>query len=320
MAECLTWNVSRAFSIISLCSWICAQLPQIYTNYVTKSAEGISPAFLLLWLSGDLLSFLSCTLSDSTLAFQLYLSVFFLCNDVALCYQYYYYISVYPGKVLKKSMEVFESDGPETFDDGDLEVSVSAKKPAASLHLASGRIHPRAHPNDEGILQDAVGSNSSPLAGASPFKIGDSTVNLISGVIVNSAIAHASSTTFTATSEAVSPQQDLATFLAWCCTFVYVGSRIPQLVKNYKRQSVEGMSPLLFSSALSGNLFYTLSILSSCELLQSSNKEAYFLRQLPYILGSSGTIIFDMIYFYQRRIYRFKSMLHIDLRIENWED
>ena len=30
------------------------------------------------------------------LDFQLYLSVFFLCNDVTLCFQYYYYNSVYP--------------------------------------------------------------------------------------------------------------------------------------------------------------------------------------------------------------------------------
>ena len=75
------------------------------------------------------------------------------------------------------------------------------------------------------------------------------------------------------------------------CTLVYCLSRCPQLYKNYKRKSVDGISPLLFASALMGNLTYTLSILTSCEFAFGSNRQDFILKELPYILGSAGTIV-----------------------------
>jgi len=113
-------------------------------------------------------------------------------------------------------------------------------------------------------------------------------------------------------------KESLGLFLAWCCTAVYVSSRCPQLYKNYKRKSVDGISPLLFGSALIGNLTYTLSILTSCEFVEDSNKTQFFWRQLPYILGSSGTVVFDIAYFYQRYLYR-DYRLGGPVMLESWE-
>lgn len=133
MIECSTASaISHFFSVFSLISWMCAQLPQIYTNYVNKSAEGISPSFLLLWFMGDFLSFTSCLLNESVLAFQVYLSLFFICNDIALCCQYYYYETLNKGAnsiiPIKPSEEVTE---PLTAD--------------ADYHTATGTIHIRSH-------------------------------------------------------------------------------------------------------------------------------------------------------------------------------
>lgn len=50
---------------------------------------------------------------------------------------------------------------------------------------------------------------------------------------------------------------------AWICVVFYLTSRMPQIWKNFRRRSVEGLSILLFVAAFHGNLFYVASILSS---------------------------------------------------------
>lgn len=82
---------------------------------------------------------------------------------------------------------------------------------------------------------------------------------------------------------------------------------------------MEGVSPLLFGAALLGNLAYTISVLTSCEFLLSNNKTTYFWHQLPYLIGSSGTIVFDFAYFYQRHIYRTQQEYSAVVGLEPWE-
>lgn len=81
---------------------------------------------------------------------------------------------------------------------------------------------------------------------------------------------------------------------AWCCTTLYLTSRLPQIWKNvseislaslneqFRRRSVEGLSILLFLFAFCGNLFYVFSIL----LNPSGNADPadaghYLLESLP---------------------------------------
>ncbi|KAI3405293.2 hypothetical protein KGF56_001905 [Candida oxycetoniae] len=112
----------------------------------------------------------------------------------------------------------------------------------------------------------------------------------------------------------------LGLVLAWGCTLVYCSSRCPQLYKNYKRKSVEGISPLLFGSALVGNLTYTLSILTSCSFVVGHQRAQLMYQELPYILGSSGTIIFDLVYFYQKRLYKDKRTQTTVMRLQRWSE
>lgn len=288
-------------------------MPQIYTNYKTKSAEGISPLFLLLWFMGDFLSFTSCLLNDVVLKFQVYLSLFFLCNDVTLCYQYYYYNSVYPRKNLLDLAVCHASEE----DEQSKGVSY-----IAHIHSAANTIHIRSHVSEatETLnLSQSEGSESSSFGSIGHTRKPSFTKVAAVGVLVNAGVSNAA---------AVLPGQEVSLFLstesvglflAWCCTAVYVSSRLPQLFKNYKRKSVDGISPLLFGSALVGNLTYTISILTSCEFLQDSNKANFFWRQLPYILGSSGTVVFDIAYFYQRYIYRNAGQNNLVMGLESWE-
>lgn len=46
--------------------------------------------------------------------------------------------------------------------------------------------------------------------------------------------------------------------LGWLSAVLYVGSRLPQLIKNWKQQSTEGLSSGMFICAVFGNLFFAL--------------------------------------------------------------
>lgn len=79
----------------------------------------------------------------------------------------------------------------------------------------------------------------------------------------------------------------------------YVGARIPQLIKNYQRKSTDGLSPFLFATTLLGNITYNVSIFTSHSYLGNDDKWGFIVKTMPFIFGSAGTIVFDLIYFYQ---------------------
>ncbi|KAK6459601.1 PQ loop repeat-domain-containing protein [Scheffersomyces xylosifermentans] len=310
--------LSGFFSTLSCTSWIFAQLPQIVTNYQNKSAEGISPSFLLLWFLGDFLSFTSCLLNDAVLQFQLYLSVFFLCNDVTLCFQYYYYNSVYPRKygVLKYA----PVSGDEAVLVGGSEINT------VSVHSNVNAVHIRHGKNQED--QDGKNSPESSISStpSSYNSINDNgkpsvTRSAAFAVVLNAAGTAAMpimSSTDSTGDEPFSSKETLGLVLAWGCTVVYMASRCPQLYKNYMRKSVDGISPVLFGAALLGNLTYTLSILTSCEFVFGNDKSEFIMKELPYIIGSSGTIVFDIAYFYQKFLYKNTGKNTLVMSMENW--
>lgn len=337
MPGCTASGVSELFSTLSLTSWICAQLPQIIANYRTKSAEGISPLFLLLWFLGDFLSFSSCLLNDAALNFQVYLSMFFLANDLTLCYQYYYYNSVYPRKH-------FHSLSQNDMESQPQSAYIGATH-STEIHDQMGAIHIRQTGHMGKPIRDSFNANNTEIAtkeavptpssslsscdddkatsrgfgstGTSP-KLGKMAAT--AGMLLHTGVTQALATESTNGVLVSSYKETLGLVLAWGCTCVYVSSRCPQLYKNYLRKSVDGISPLLFGSALLGNLAYTLSVLTSCEFVSSDNRMEFFWKQLPYLLGSSGTILFDIAYFYQRYIYRESGRDSTEMGLQPWEE
>lgn len=90
-------------------------------------------------------------------------------------------------------------------------------------------------------------------------------------------------------------------------TFLYLGSRLPQLYKNQIRRSTAGLSPALFAAAFFGNLFYSTSLLTNpCAWYdyepgsgsgwvgpQGSVRYDWVLRAMPFFLGAAGVLIMD---------------------------
>lgn len=232
--------VSSLAAGISFAVWLVAQLPQVVEIYQNKSVDGISPLFILIWLFGDLTSFIGCIFTEQ-LFFQYAISSYFLFNDVIIIGQFYYY-----GVYLKEK--------PTGHGGNTLYGSVSQ-------HIKS--LLPIT------LLASNVGSSE-----AFMFLQGSNSSTKTIGIIC-----------------------------AWISACLYFFARIPQLYKNYQRKSTEDLSPYLFCCTLIANSTYAISILVSCEFLYDEAKWDFFLNELPYIIGSAGTMIFDVAYFYQVYIY-----------------
>lgn len=106
----------------------------------------------------------------------------------------------------------------------------------------------------------------------------------------------------------------LGQVFGYICAALYLGSRVPQLLLNYRRKSTDGISMLFFIFACLGNLTYVVSILayepvcrrpSHCqdgEVKQLYSR--YFAVNFSWLLGSFGTLILDAGVFVQYFMYR----------------
>jgi hypothetical protein len=108
----------------------------------------------------------------------------------------------------------------------------------------------------------------------------------------------------------------LGQIFGYICAILYLGSRIPQLLLNYRRKSTEGISMLFFLFACIGNLTYVLSICAyspqpACEVPNHCEPgEAgklygkYIAVNLSWLVGSFGTLLLDAGVFVQYFMYQ----------------
>lgn len=106
----------------------------------------------------------------------------------------------------------------------------------------------------------------------------------------------------------------------YLCAVLYLGSRVPQLLLNFRRKSTEGVSILFFLFACVGNLTYVLSIVAyepSCARIAVVGADEgcdsgewgrqygrYMLVNASWLVGSAGTLVLDLMIFGQFWIYR----------------
>ena len=76
--------------------------------------------------------------------------------------------------------------------------------------------------------------------------------------------------------------------IAWTSAMLYLSSRVPQVYKNFKRKSTEGLSFAMFVLTVCGNLTYASSIFIA------ATSWADVMGSLPYLVGSLGTLCFDL--------------------------
>ncbi|KAK5111532.1 hypothetical protein LTR62_004827 [Meristemomyces frigidus] len=320
----LSWNeaLSGITGSISLSSWIFLLLPQLLENYQAGSADGISLTFLFIWFVGDVTN-LAGAIWAKLVPTVTALAVYFCIADAVLIGQCLYYNS-------KKKKVEDVAKGGDTEEAGEQTALLAAQ---GSPKLANGRKHSF---ND--ITEDNLGLPGSRRrsSATSSSKLHRTRTTSSSGGDQLQAILETPSSPFTSTTRTYA-KNTLSVFLilavgtagwaiawqtgAWQPTplgedngeheatplgaeilgyisaVCYLGARIPQIVKNQRERSCDGLSLLFFMLSLLGNLTYGAGI-----LFHSLERE-YIITNLPWLIGSLGTMAEDALIFVQFRMF-----------------
>ena len=99
----------------------------------------------------------------------------------------------------------------------------------------------------------------------------------------------------------------IADIIGWIATCIFILSRIPQIYLNHQRKSTDGLNINSFILVNVANFLFLSSILVNlCDVNDNGNNEIqlFILNNLQWILGSSLTVLFDLIIFYQFYIFK----------------
>ncbi|KVI09038.1 Cystinosin/ERS1p repeat-containing protein, partial [Cynara cardunculus var. scolymus] len=148
-------QISFGLGIISLVCWGVAEIPQIITNFRTKSSHGVSLIFLLTWIAGDIFNLVGCLLEPATLPTQYYTAMLYTTSTVILVLQSLYYDHIYAWL---KSRKADANASPE------VEETKKPLKPAAILNSQSRAIKasPSQRPNYYYMSARSMAGSSTP--------------------------------------------------------------------------------------------------------------------------------------------------------------
>eukprot|EP01137_Pigoraptor_chileana_P000505 Opistho-2@36817 len=262
--QCCTSYANVAGFFIGLSSigfWLIAQGPQIYLNFKNGNVESLAFLFLLQWLLGDITNLVGAFLTHQ-LPTQIYTAVYFCSIDAVMVTQYIYY-------QYRNRNDRYSAINDDYASEGKVRsLSIAGKR---SLHA---------------VL--FVGVSAASFAGITLRSMEADTTAHVGRRLL-------SQSTFSNTS-------NLIGYILGCISAVlYLCSRVPQIIKNFRRKSTEGLALTMFFMALLGNTTYAISVfLCPCGSLTLS----YLVDKFPWLVGSMGTLCFDFTIFVQFWLYR----------------
>ncbi|KAI5809691.1 vacuolar membrane PQ loop repeat protein [Peziza echinospora] len=281
---------------ISLASWILLLVPQLVENFKNESADGISLAFLFTWFVGDVASLIGAIWAGLIPTVTL-LAVYFCFADFVMIAQSLYYRRLSALRAQRASARRHSHHSTTTRNLDDPSQSLLRRSSHSSSRkdsISSARRH--SHLN-----QDTL----SPLIEQRPSALSAIIKNI--AVVLITCVTGAvgwfiawKTGTWTPREEQGSGEQQAwgAEVFGYISAILYLGARIPQIHRNYQKKSCEGLSALFFILSLLGNITYGAGI-----LFHSTERE-YILNNLPWLIGSLGTMAEDIVIFIQFHIYR----------------
>lgn len=241
--------LSGIFGSISLASWIFLLVPQLIENYKQSSADGISLAFLTVWFIGDITN-LAGALWAGLVPTVTALAVYFCFADLILISQCVYYNVRNARKTRKHSTRSEES----------VEQPLLGRRDSSNMGL------PGSHRRRSSAIDRRRRASSLPSLAIE--EEGDksewvkNTVSILGICVVGAAgwaIAWRSGVWVPMPEKGDASAGDMALgaqILGYASAVCYLGARIPQIIKNQKDRSCEGLSLLFFILSLLGNATY----------------------------------------------------------------
>ncbi|KAK3330498.1 PQ-loop-domain-containing protein [Apodospora peruviana] len=307
--------LSGIFGSVSLTAWICLLLPQLITNYKAKSADALSMKFLFIWLLGDIAN-LSGALWTSLAPTAIALACYFCFADLVLITQCSYYNTINSRRRSRHERHSRRQSSTATEDTDATAVSDSsenepllrrARRRSESIGLpGSHRRHSvrRRESNLDPLTRIITGEDDTP--DSNPWL--HNTLSLIAVWVVGAAgwfVSYKMGAWDSADGlpdvgdgdVAAEPVAIIGMVLGYFSALCYLCARIPQIIKNYQEKSCEGLALLFFLLSLTGNFTYGASVMAY------SQERDYFIRALPWLLGSLGTMVEDLVIFVQFRLY-----------------
>ncbi|KAK3944586.1 vacuolar amino acid transporter YPQ3-like protein 2 [Diplogelasinospora grovesii] len=321
--------ISGICGSISIACWVVVFSPQIFENFRRGSAEGLSIQFIIVWLLGDLFNILGAVL-QGVLPTMIILAIYYTIADFVLLGQCFYY----RGFTWRDDLPANPKTKPKRAKgNGDGKGQLGEPNEYTGL-LNTDR---ERRGSDWSHLSPAVplleATPGEPITPRPPQTTWQTvTLNLIAIVmVIASGVAGWWLSRY--------PQHDThdgrgdegsgevvfnfwGQIFGWFCALLYLGSRLPQLLLNWRRKSTDGVSMLFFLFACLGNLTYVLSILAY-DPETDEGEEArrvygrYILVNLSWLAGSAGTLLLDMGIFVQFFMYN-KGIDESDE--EEWEE
>jgi uncharacterized protein with PQ loop repeat len=319
--------ISNLLGALSICSWLFAQLPQIYKNYNIKSTSGLSIFFLAEWCLGDLGNLLGALFTHQA-QWQVLIGGYYVFVDLCLVLQWVWYERLQHGRHL---FRVWPRSGGDDSDMGPglHGVVIEGVSPPSSRHGSDNNsMHKAARPKPifrtptfrRDPTQDEKGTPSPSntprthtvyrSGPSSPFPSPSPRTMLMLACLVamtQASPVHTHQPGLSIVVNGPTRLETAGTVLSWLSTFLYLGSRLPQIYKNYKLQSTAGLSPSLFAAAFSGNLFYSLALVTNPRAwsdmgphgghgwvgARGSDRSTWVAAALPFFLGAAGVLALD---------------------------
>ena len=317
--------ITTMLGSLSFLAWLFAQLPQIYKNYKLQSASGLSIYFLIEWLLGDTTNLVGAVLTKQA-SWQILIASYYTFVDIVLVLQFIYYTQYRPWKRRKaRAGKLVDTrrhlEGPSRAlrEERTAPRPIGGQKnvpeprpmwPFGSFHfpglsLSPYEKSPTPTPTPDNRRYLRVPANA-------PSAVSPKTVLMISlmlAVVGQAAPAPISNRPVFLTASREKDQLELAgRIISWISTFMYLGSRLPQIFKNARRRSTAGLSLSLFVAAFFGNLFYSTSLLTNPLAWGSypphgyygwagangSDRMTWVQLALPFWLGAAGVLSLDL--------------------------
>ncbi|CDM34116.1 hypothetical protein DTO013E5_754 [Penicillium roqueforti] len=318
--------ISSVLGTLSIVSWLFAQLPQIYKNYQVQSTSGLSIFFLVIWCLGDA-SNLVGALYTRQAGWQVVIASYYVFVDIALVFQFFWYTHYKPRQndsyddlshshdsARRNIIQGVPPPGHDSDNQTPAPVNMNNKHPEAKdggfqAGSALDSTHvPTASYSNEKLSSSRRSVRLGSSMQSPPFALPRTMLmaSLLCAVLANAAPTDKSDT-FISEAPRETIVEIIGRVFSWMSTILYLGSRPPQLYKNYQRKSTEGLSPLLFMAAFCGNLFYSSSMLTNPNAWSDfspyggggwadnhgNNRLEWIGRATPFFLGAFGVLGLD---------------------------